>query len=83
MKILDGEFRNALYKSLTEAGYDKKEAQKIICTKYYSCLHEDLKNTLDELLNNVVKENFEIAVDGEMINAKIAELNKLKGILEA
>ena len=77
-KILESEFRKELYKSLTEAGYEKKEAQAIVGKKYYSELLEDVKHGVDSVLNSLVKEDFTETFDCETINGKIAELRKLK-----
>ena len=41
-KILESDFRNNLYKSLVEAGYEKKEAQKIVGVKYHQALKADV-----------------------------------------
>ena len=82
MKILDADFRKNLFKTLAEAGYDKDEAQKIVGQKYYNCLHEDVKKQLDLLLNDILKENYDVSVNGDEINGKITELKKLKEFLK-
>ena len=80
-KILDTENRKNLYKSLTEAGYEKKEAQKIVGTKYYTELLENVKQGVDEFLTSITQEKFDIALDYEAITSKIEELKKLKEII--
>ena len=52
-KILESEFRKELYKSLTEAGYEKKEAQAIVGKKYYEALRGKLKENLSNALDKV------------------------------
>ena len=81
-KILDGEFKKELYKSLMEAGYDKREAQTIVGKKYYKALHEETVHEVDIFLNDVVKENFETSLNYENIQTKLSELKKLKELLE-
>ena len=81
-KILETEFRKDLYKNLVDAGYSKLEAQKIVGTKYYANLFEDVKNALDQLLSEVVKENFDVSVNGDELNGKLTELKKMKELLK-
>jgi hypothetical protein len=78
-KILDSEFRNTLYKSLVEAGYDKKEAQKIIGVKYFSALKENTKESVNKLMESIESEKFDF--DVITITAAITELTKLKDII--
>lgn len=77
-KILEKDFRNELYKNLTEAGYDKKEAQAIIGKKYY----ETLKNVTREFLSNAIAkidaETFDFSIKDMDIDANLAELTKMK-----
>lgn len=82
-KILDSEFRKELYKNLVEAGYDKAEAQKIVGTKFYSALREDVTHTVDLFLNDIVKENYETELNYEDISKKLGELKNLKTILNS
>lgn len=79
-KILEKDFRNGLYKSLVEAGYNKDEAQKIIGQKYYGALKEDVVKHLNEAIENVNNDNVAFQVDA-VINESLAELTKLKEIL--
>ena len=79
-KILEKDFRNGLYKSLVEAGYNKDEAQKIIGQKYYGALKEDVVKRLNEAIENVNNDNVAFQVDA-VINESLAELTKLKEIL--
>ena len=83
-KILDSEFRKGLYKSLTDAGYDKAEAQKIVGKKYYETLLETVKQSVDGLLSSLVQEKFDVTVGDDYasyINSSVEELKKLKDIL--
>jgi hypothetical protein len=77
-KILESEFRKELYKSLTEAGYEKKEAQAIVGKKYY----ETLKNVTREFLSNAIAkidaETFDFSIKDMDIDANLAELTKMK-----
>ena len=78
-KILDAEFRKVLYKNLTDAGYGKTEAQKIIGTKYYDALKESVKISLNEMLAKVETNVFDFTFND--IAAQVAELTKLKEII--
>jgi hypothetical protein len=77
-KILESEFRKELYKSLTEAGYEKREAQAIVGKKYY----ETLKNVTREFLSNAIAkidaETFDFSIKDMDIDANLAELTKMK-----
>ncbi len=77
-KILESGFRKELYKSLTEAGYEKKEAQAIVGKKYY----ETLKNVTREFLSNAIAkidaETFDFSIKDMDIDANLAELTKMK-----
>ena len=77
-KILESEFRKELYKNLTEAGYEKKEAQAIVGKKYY----ETLKNVTREFLSNAIAkidaETFDFSIKDMDIDANLAELTKMK-----
>ena len=82
-KILESEFRNNLYKSLVDAGYEKKEAQKIIGVKYHGALKADLKAKLNVLVARVEGEDYDnLTFNGEEINGLVEELKKIKGVIE-
>jgi len=85
IKILDGEFRNTLYKNLVDAGYEKKEAQKIIGVKYHAALKADVMSKINQFVSDVDAEKY---VDEETTSATIRdfsaginELRKLKSII--
>lgn len=78
-KILEAEFRKELYKSLTEAGYNKEEAQKIVGVKYFSALKERAKESVNKLLESIESEKFDF--DVMTITTDINELTKLKEII--
>ena len=80
-RILESDFRKELYKNLTEAGYDKKEAQKIVGVKYYAELLNNVSQGVDEFLTSIVQEKFDVTLDFEGISSKIEELKKLKEIV--
>jgi len=80
-KILESDFRKELYKNLVEAGYDKEEAQKIVGKKYYAELLQNVSQGVDEFLNSIVKETFDVSINFEEINSKIEELKRLKELL--
>lgn len=80
-KILDSDFRKELYKNLVDAGYNKEEAQKIVGTKYYAELLQNVSHGVDEFLSSIVKETFDVSLNFEEINSKIEELKKLKELL--
>ena len=79
-KILDGEFRNGLFKSLIEAGYEKDEATKIVGTKYFACLKGETINSLQELIKTVENDNFTITEKISQLTDYTKELAKLKEI---
>jgi transposase len=79
-KILDSEFRKVLYKNLTDAGYSKEEAQKIVGRKYYDTLYAAVSQTVTDLLASITEERFDDALAPDF-NNKVAELKKLKEIL--
>ena len=82
-KILESEFRNNLYKSLVDAGYEKKEAQKIVGVKYHGALKADLKAKLNVLVARVEGEDYDnLTFNGEEINGLVEELKKIKGVIE-
>ena len=82
-KILESEFRNNLYKSLVEAGYEKKEAQKIVGVKYHGALKADLKAKLNVLVARVEGEDYDnLAFNGEELNGIVEELKKIKGVID-
>ena len=78
-KILDAEFRKNLYKTLTEAGYEKQEAQKIVGVKYFGALKENTKESVNKLMESIDSEKFDF--DAMAIVANINELSKLKEII--
>ena len=81
-KILDNEFRQNLYKSLMDAGYDKKEAQKIVGVKYHASLKASLKAKLNVLVARVEGEDYDnITFDTDNLNGMLAELKKVKGVI--
>jgi hypothetical protein len=80
-KILDSEFRQNLYKSLMDAGYDKNEAMKIVGVKYHSALKADLVSILKDNLQVIEEELYDITFDGDKLNGMIAELKKIKGVI--
>lgn len=79
-KILDGEFRNGLFKSLIEAGYEKDEATKIVGTKYFACLKGETINTLQEMINRISTEDFTVIDKVGQVTDYVKELTKLKEI---
>ena len=82
-KILESEFRNNLYKSLVEAGYEKKEAQKIVGVKYHGALKADLKAKLNVLVARVEGEDYDnLTFNGEELNGLVEELKKIKGVID-
>ena len=81
-KILESEFRNNLYKSLVDAGYEKKEAQKIVGVKYHGALKADLKKRLETLSVLVENETYDgLVFNGEELNGLVDELKKVKGVI--
>jgi len=80
-KILDSEFRQTLYKNLVDAGYDKKEAQKIVGVKYHAALKADLVSILRDNLQVIEEESYDITFDGDKLNGMLAELKKVKGVI--
>jgi hypothetical protein len=82
-KILESDFRNNLYKSLVEAGYEKKEAQKIVGVKYHGALKADLKAKLNVLVARVEGESYDsLNFNGEELNGLVEELKKIKGVID-
>ena len=80
-KILDSEFRNTLYKNLVDAGYEKKEAQKIIGVKYHSALKAELVGKLNSMLSEIDKENYDVEFTCDAFNGGLAELKKIKAVI--
>ena len=81
-KILDSEFRQTLYKDLVDAGYDKKEAQKIVGVKYHASLKSSLKAKLNVLVARVEGEDYDnITFDADKLNGMLSELKKVKNIV--
>lgn len=84
IKILDAEFRKELYKSLTEAGYDKNEAQEIVGVKYYDALKEDTKGILNSLWEAINKENYDFDMEKSApLAANFSELKKMSEFLKS
>lgn len=79
MRILDGEFRKELYKNLTDAGYDKAEAQRIVGVKYFDALKADSLAKISSVKEEIEKDNFDVSLND--ISPIIAELKKLKELL--
>lgn len=86
-KILNGEFRKELYKNLVDAGYEKLEAQKIIGSKYYAALSEDLQESLKALSETITNGDYENGLDYEVIAKdvveKMPELKNLHKVLNS
>ena len=81
-KILDSDFRQTLYKNLVDAGYEKKEAQKIVGVKYHAALKADFKAILSVLVVRVEGEDYDnITFDTDNLNGMLAELKKVKGVI--
>ena len=81
MKILDSEFRKELFKNLVDAGYSKNEAQTIVGKKYFDSLKNDVMSTISSIGDKVNNNDFTVEVNGQELNDKIKELDKLFGIL--
>ena len=77
-KILEAEFRKGLYKSLTEAGYEKQEAQAIVGKKYYETLRVKLREDLTNALDKVDREMYEWSISELNIDETLSELAKMK-----
>lgn len=80
-KILENEFRNGLYKSLVEAGYDKTEAQQIVGVKYLSELKNSVCEELISIADALKNDNFDVKLNAEEINLHIAEMQKMLTLL--
>lgn len=84
-KILDSEFRNGLYKNLVDAGYDKKEAQKIIGVKYHAALKADVIAKLNQFIADVDADKYDdeeaTTTSIRVFSDGVNELRKLKGII--
>lgn len=80
-KILLPEFRKELYSNLTDAGYDKEEAQEIVGRKYYSALKIDLKNQLNKLIEDVDNDQFSQSINSDKLLLNLSELKKMQEIL--
>ena len=78
-KIINVPFAIADATTLTEAGYDKKEAQKIVGVKYFSALKEKAKESTNKLMESIESEKFDF--DVMTILADINELAKLKEVI--
>ena len=77
-KILEAEFRKELYKSLTEAGYEKQEAQAIVGKKYYETLQSKLKDDLTNALDKVERELYDWSIAELNVDETLSELAKMK-----
>ncbi len=77
-KILEAEFRKELYKTLTEAGYEKKEAQAIVGKKYYETLRAKLREDLTNALDKVDREMYEWSIADLKVDETLSELTKMK-----
>ena len=71
-----------MYKNLVDAGYEKKEAQKIIGVKYHSALKAELVGILKDNLQVIEEEAYDITFDADKLNGMVAELKKVKGVIE-
>ena len=69
-KILDSEFRQTLYKNLVDAGYEKKEAQKIVGVKYHAALKADLIVKFDSIIDEINSENYDVQFNADEFNDK-------------
>ena len=76
-KILEKEFRNGLYKSLCEAGYDKQEAQRIVSIKYREALKSNLIEVLQGQISSIEANRNEMIVNAEELANGLLELSKL------
>jgi len=85
-KILDSEFRNDLYKNLVEAGYEKKEAQKIIGVKYHQALKADVILKLNQLIKSVEEDGYEneeeTTTSIRTFSASLNELRKIHAVIK-
>ena len=77
-KILESEFRKELYKTLTEAGYEKQEAQAIVGKKYYETLKAKLKDDLANALDKVEREIYDWSIADLKVDETLSELTKMK-----
>lgn len=77
-KILESEFRKGLYKTLTEAGYEKQEAQAIVGKKYYETLKVKLKEDLANALDKVEREMYDWSIAELNVDETLSELIKMK-----
>ena len=80
-KILESEFRKELYKNLVEAGYDKKEAQKIVGVKYREGLKVDLIEKMKTQIANIENESNELILSADEYSNALSELEKLKELI--
>ena len=77
-KILESEFRKELYKALTEAGYEKKEAQAIVGKQYYESLRAKLREDLANALDKVGREMYDWSIAELNVDETLSELAKMK-----
>lgn len=81
-RILDSEFRKALYKNLVDAGYDKTEAKKIVGVKYYDSLKEKVLASLASIVEKINADTFEgIEKETPELALNIEEMKKLKELI--
>ena len=78
-RVLGVPFAIADATTLTEAGYEKQEAQKIVGVKYFGALKENTKESVNKLMESIDSEKFDF--DAMAIVANINELSKLKEII--
>ena len=81
-KILEKEFRNELYKNLSEAGYEKQEAQKIVSVKYCDVLKGKLMESLHAQIDSIEDGKNELIVNTEELANGLSELTKLNDFFE-
>lgn len=80
-KILETDFRNGLYKSLIEAGYDKTEAQQIVGVKYLFELKKNVCEELSSIGESLLNDNYDVKFNADDLNAQIAEMQKMATLL--
>jgi hypothetical protein len=77
-KILEKEFRNDLYKNLCEAGYEKKESQRIVSVKYHEALKTMLIEKLKAQIVNIEENKEDVVITAEEYANGLSELQKLR-----
>ncbi len=81
-KILDKEFRNTLYKTLVDGGYDKDGAKKIVSVKYQEELKQKVLAKLQEQVVMVESDNYSWTIVQDEMIEELGELNKLNEFLK-